>query len=96
MFAFYDYCSRRWIYNLVTKPNYFQKPFCEALKNSFILMRNPAVSHGVRNIRLPEIGCSLDKLQPSRVHEIRQAVFQQANVFITVCVQNDNLAKRNG
>ena len=92
--AFYDF-SRRWIYNLVTKPKYFHKPFYDALRNSLILMRNHAEAHRVKNIRLPELGCGLDNLQPPIVHKILHEVFQRTSVCITVCIRNDKVLKRN-
>ena len=93
--AFYDFYSRRWIYNLVTKPKYFHKPFYDALRNSLILMRNHAEAHRVKNIRLPELGCGLDKLQQPIVHKILHEVFQRTSVCITVCIRNDKVLKRN-
>ena len=93
--AFYDFYSRSWIYNFVTKPKYFHKPFYDALRNSLILMRNHAEVHRVKNIRLPEFGCGLDKLQSPIVHKNLHEVFQQTNVCITVCIKNDEVLKRN-
>ena len=93
VFAFYDQYSRKWIYNLITKPKYFHEPFYDALKNSFILMRNHAETHGVTNIRLPDLGCGLDKLQPSIVKKILHEVFQKTKVGITVCIRNHRLIR---
>ena len=95
VFAFYDQYSRRCIYNLMTKPKYFHKLFYDALKNSLILMRNHAETHGVTNIRLLELGCGLDKLQPSIVNKILHEVFQKTKVGITVCIRNHSLIKVN-
>ena len=95
VFAFYDQYSRRWIYNLITKPKYFHKLFYDALKNSLVLMRNHAETHGVTNIRLPELGCDLDKFQLSIVNKILHEVFQKIKVGITVCLRKHNLIKVN-
>ena len=58
-------------------------------------MRNHAETHGVTNIRLPELGCGLDKLQPSIVNTILHEVFQKTKVGITVCIRNHSLIKVN-
>ena len=70
IFSFYDHCSRSWIHKLVIKAKYFNKPLYKALKNSLILMRNQAEGHGLKKIRLPDLACGLDKLQPSIVYKI--------------------------
>ena len=59
-------------------------------------MRDHAEAHRVKNIRLPYLGCSLDKLQSTIVHKILLEVFQQTDVSITVCVRDDEVTKRNG
>ena len=96
VFAYYDLYSRRWISILVTKQKYFHKPFFDSRKNSPILMRNHAEAHCVKNIRLPDLGCGLDKLQSPILHKILHEVFQQTDVSITVCIRNDKVTKRNG
>ena len=84
VFAFYDQFSRRWIYNLVSEPKYFHQPFSDALKNSLSMIRNHAEAHGLKNIRLPEIGCGLDKLQPLIMHKILREVCQKSVVLIAI------------
>ena len=42
VFAYYDKYSRRWIYNLVTKRKFFNKPSIASLRSSLLLMRDHA------------------------------------------------------
>ena len=96
VFAYYEIYSQRWIYNLVTKQKYFHKPIYGSLKNSLTLMRDHAQAHRVKDVRLANLGCNLDKIQSQIVHKNLLEVFQQTDVSITVCVRNDKVTKRNG
>ena len=58
-------------------------------------MRNHAEAHGVKNIRLPPLGCGIDKLPPSIMIKILHEVFHQTEVGITVCIRRHNLMKCN-
>ncbi len=46
----------RYIYNLVTKERYSDKPTYEALERSLESMREHAKKHGVKEIAMPKIG----------------------------------------
>ena len=86
VFANNDPYSRRWIYSLVTKLKHCHKAFYNPLKESPILTREHAEKRGVRNIRLPEVGCGIDKLQWRSVKRILADVFDQTTVSVTVCI----------
>ena len=73
----------------------FPQTFFYALKNSLILMGNHAEAHGVKNIRLPQLGCGIDKLQQSKVNKILHEVFHQTEVGITVFIRRQNPMKCN-
>ena len=86
VFAYHDKNSRRWIYNLVTKFEFFQKPFDESLIMGLQLMRNHAEHNRVHHTRLPRPGCGLDNLQWQVVHKTLQQTFKGSAVNITVCL----------
>jgi O-acetyl-ADP-ribose deacetylase (regulator of RNase III) len=64
------YRNDRYIYYLVTKENYWNKPtydnFRTSIRNLFIL----CVKHDVKSLSIPKLGCGLDKLQWDRVKQI--------------------------
>ena len=79
----------RFIYNLVTKEHYWEKPTYECLKKSLFAMKEHAVKHNVLEICMPRIGCRLDKLEWSKVMTILGEVFGNVNINITVYILFD-------
>lgn len=76
--------EERFIYYLITKRLYWQKPTYETLRSSLISMRDHCVTNGVANISMPQIGCGLDKLQWDRVKRIIGEVFEDTGIYIKV------------
>lgn len=64
------YRDGRYIYYLVTKENYWNKPtydnFRNSIKNLFILCEK----HNVKSLSIPKLGCGLDRLQWDKVKQI--------------------------
>lgn len=74
----------RFIYYLVTKEKYYQKPTYASQKSSLCAMRDHCVSHSVRRLAMPRIGCGLDLLQWSQVCQDLKDVFKDTDMTITV------------
>ncbi|RVE70901.1 hypothetical protein OJAV_G00068310 [Oryzias javanicus] len=74
----------RFVFYLITKKKYNQKPTYESLKQSLEDMKSHCVTNGVTRISMPRIGCGLDRLKWSKVAEILEEVFKHTNVSITV------------
>ena len=52
----------RFIYHLVTKKRFFQKPTYDSLRQSLEAMTNHANEHKI-NQTMPKAGCDLDRLE---------------------------------
>ncbi|XDV45834.1 hypothetical protein PO909_013857 [Leuciscus waleckii] len=76
--------SDRFVYYLVTKKKYNQKPTYDTLRNSLVSMREHCLANAVNSISMPRIGCGLDKLKWENVSSIITEVFQDTNISITV------------
>ena len=77
----------RFIYNLVTKKNFWEKPTYESLQESLRAMQNHAFQHNVKEICMPKIGCGLDKLEWNKVKILLKEVFAGGITHITIyCV----------
>ena len=76
--------SKRYIYHLVTKQNFYQKSTYGTLRASLERMRSHAEHHRVRKITLPCIESALDKLEWEQVRQLIQEVFRTSRVQITV------------
>jgi O-acetyl-ADP-ribose deacetylase (regulator of RNase III) len=76
--------DHRYVYYLVTKEKYFQKPTYKSLEASLNELKRLILEHGVTKIALPQIGCGLDKLKWKRVSEIIKSIFNDVAIEITV------------
>lgn len=76
--------SERFVYYLVTKKKYNQKPTYDNLRKSLVSMREHCLASGVNSISMPRIGCGLDKLKWENVSSIITEVFQDTKISITV------------
>ena len=74
----------KYIYNLITKSRYYQKPSYLDLRKSLEAMRSHVVSRGVSRISLPRLGCGLDCLDWSVVKQILYDVFHECDIVLTV------------
>lgn len=86
----------RYIYNLVTKERYFQKPTYKTLESSLKRMNRHCELNAVRNLSMPKIGAGLDKLEWRRVEEIIKKVFERTEISITVYDLPHNVTKGRG
>ena len=74
----------KFIYNLVTKARYFDKPTYENLWQSLQAMKEHAVKNQVKNIAMPKIGCGLDRLEWNTVSNLIMNVFLDIPINIDV------------
>ncbi len=75
----------RFVYYLITKPKYNDKPTYDSLTASLQAMRSHMEAFKVTSVSMPEIGCGLDGLQWNRVFDILVAVFTGSGMTINVC-----------
>ena len=78
--------ERRYVYHLVTKQRYFEKPTYDSVETSLQQMRTHAEWSGVHRIGLSRMGCGLDKLNRSEIRSLIKDVFKGSHVAITVYV----------
>lgn len=79
-----DIKSGRYIYYLITKKRYNQKPTYDTLKSSLQAMKGHIVDHAVENISIPKIGCGLDRLEWDKVLNIIYEVFVDVEIVVSV------------
>lgn len=72
----------RYIFYLVTKEKYWQKPTYETLRDSLRSMYEYCKKHDITSISMPRIGCGLDGLEWSKVRKI--VLSELKNILITV------------
>ena len=69
---YWDPESNNFIYNLVTKSTFFEKPTLDNLRISLKNMRGHVSLNNVTKITMPKIGCGLHRLQWNNVFKIIQ------------------------
>jgi len=74
----------RYIFYLVTKVFYYEKPNYINLKASLIDLRDQCIKLGVKRLSMPKIACGLDKLNWITVSEIIKDVFKDTDIQITI------------
>lgn len=76
--------QERFIYYLITKERYFDKPTHDDLKSSLSFMKSHSLDCGVSAISMPRIGCGLDGLKWSAVRAVILDVFKDTALKVTV------------
>ncbi|XP_078582867.1 ADP-ribose glycohydrolase OARD1-like [Branchiostoma floridae x Branchiostoma japonicum] len=76
--------EQRYVYYLVTKEKYWQKPTYRSLESSLQAMKTHCEQHQVSRLAMPRIGCGLDRLQWDRVSQMVQNIFSEMDMTITV------------
>ena len=77
--------NNRFIYYLVTKEKYWQKPTYKTLTSSLNKMKEHCIDNKIKLLSLPLIGCGLDRLKWENVLNIIKNVF---NYDITINIYN--------
>ena len=72
------------IFNLVTEPQFFDKPTYYDLSRSLNCMKQQLLQKGINAIAMPKIGCGLDKLKESRIFSLICDIFEKTNIKIFI------------
>lgn len=90
---FFESCDREFegqallvddVFNLVTKPNVWNKPTYESLRQSLVDMREQMHTFLMTKLAMPRIGCGLDRLEWEQVEEIIKEIFEDTDIEITI------------
>ena len=84
VFPFWDSSSVRYIYNLVTKEKYSDKPDLQTLSTTLQNMQAHAIMHGVSTIAIPKIGCDLDQMNWQDVVKLLRDIVAYSDIQIVV------------
>ena len=84
VFPFWDSTGRRYLYNFVTKRQFFDKPDLPTLLTTLEAMKSHAAMHGVSTIAIPKIGCGLDQMNWQEVVKLLRDVFAYSDIHVVV------------
>ena len=85
---FVEQLEDRFIYHLVTKKRFLQKPTYDSLRQSLEATTNHAYKHKVTQIIMPKAGCGLDRLEWHKVEHLIKGMCAQSNLSIIVYEQS--------
>lgn len=74
----------RFIFYLVTKDKYYEKPTLKDLRSSLESLHSICIEKEIEEIAMPKIGCGLDKLKWNDVYDILVELFTNIRVIIYV------------
>ena len=91
---YWDPESNNFIYNLVTKSNFFEKPTLDNLRISLENMRRHALVNNVTKISMPKFGCGLDRLQWTDVFKLIRDTFTYSGIQIQIITKRETDPRR--
>ena len=86
----WDSTGKRYIYNLVTKEKFCDKPNLSTLSKTLEAMKIHAGTNGVSTIAIPKPGCGLDQMNLQEVVKLLHDIFADAYVQIVVYTLEEN------
>ena len=89
-FPFWDQTSNRYVYNIVTKAKFPEKPTLSTLFLTLEEMKTHAHLYGIPTIAIPKIGCGLDQMNWQEVVKLLRDNFAYSNIRIVVYTLEEN------
>ena len=90
VYPFWDSTGKRYIYNLVTKERFYDKPNPLTLSETLEAMKIHASKNGVSTITIPKHGCGLNQMNWQEVVKLLRDIFAYADVQIVVYTLQEN------
>ena len=90
VYPFWESTGKRFIYNLVTKKKFCDKPNLSTLSKTLEAMKIHASTNGVSTIAIPKLGCGLDQMSWQEVVKLLRDTFAYADVQIVLCTLVEN------
>jgi O-acetyl-ADP-ribose deacetylase (regulator of RNase III) len=78
--------DNRYIFYLITKEKYFQKPDYSDLYLSLTNLRDLCKNFGITEISMPKIGCGLDRLDWTIVRKYIDKIFGNSGISVTIFI----------
>ena len=90
VYPFWDPTGKRYIYNLVTKERFCDKPNLPTLSRTLEAMKIHASTDGVSTIAIPKLGRGLDRMNWQEVVKLLRDIFAYADVQFIVYTLEEN------
>ena len=90
VFPFWDSTGQRYIYNLVTKERFCDKPNLSTLSKTLEARKIHAGTNGVSAIAISKLGCGLDQVNWQEVVRLLRDIFAYADVQVVIYTLEEN------
>ena len=90
VYPFWDLTGKRYIYNLVSKERFYDKPNLLTLSKTLEATKFHASTDGVSTIAIPKLGCGLDQMNWQEVVKLLRDISVYADVRIVVYTLEEN------
>ena len=90
VYPFWDSTGKRYIYNLVSKERFYDKPNLSTLSKTLEAMKIHASMNGVSTIAIPKLGCGLDQMNWQEVVKLLRDIFAYADLQLVVYTLEEN------
>ena len=84
VFPFWDSTGQRYIYNLVTKERFCDKPNLSTLSKTLEANKIHAGTNSISTIAIPKLGCGLDQMNWQEVVKLLRDIFAYAALQVVV------------
>ena len=91
VYPFWDSTGKRYIYNLVTKERFCDKPNLSTLSKTIEAMKVHASTSGVSTIAIPKIGCGLDQMNWQELVKLLRVSFAYVDIQTVVYTLEENV-----
>ena len=81
--------DHRFLYYLVTKKKFYQKPTLYTVRSSLLAMREHMIAHGVQTAALPRVATGLDRVPWLEIKRELEEIFELAPLTVVVYVWED-------
>ena len=90
LIAHFNASSNNWIYNLVTKRHFFDKPTYFDLQKCLCRMKSHILQNNIHEIRLPQLECGLDKSEWKIVLMKLVTIFENTTFSVEIFLLGDS------
>ena len=90
VYSFWDSTGKRYIYILVTKESFCDKPNLSTFSKTLEAMKIHASKNGISTIAIPKLGCGLDQMNCQEVVKLLRDIFAYADVQLVVYTLEEN------
>lgn len=82
-FAMWKY-EGRYIFHLITKNKYYEKPTMDALWSSVIRLKQFMSQHNITLLAVPKLACGLDRMLWTDIEPILKKTFEDSGILVIV------------